>query len=104
MASIRSEIEAATTRGDNASAVTFCLKLWQLQPYNVENAYTLIKNMSVSIPMTLPIEQLKLAFIQAKKTIQLNVKPIELPFWYQSYTNVITRTLSANNKTEKAQA
>lgn len=79
--------EIALEQGDGMAAVQKWFNVWQLKPFNVHNALSLIKSLSLSIPMDIPIEDLTLAYRQAKETVEVRLKQKNAPSWYKSKVN-----------------
>jgi DNA-binding NarL/FixJ family response regulator len=80
---------------DFSGSVTQWLQAWQLKPFDSDVALSLIKGFSLSIPMNIPVDQLKLAYQQAEKTIALKVSKGDLPNWFSSTNNEVKLALLA---------
>lgn len=85
-------------QNESMKAINQWLIIWKLQPFDYENALSLIKGFSQAIPMDKPINQLKLTYQQALETVKAQQDSHTLPTWFAQTNREVNATLNALEK------
>ncbi|MFD2165500.1 response regulator [Thalassotalea euphylliae] len=80
---------------ETMKAVLQWIKIWQIKPFEPDTAFHLIRSLSHSIPMNMPLANVRFMFEQAKKTIELKISEDDIPQWFNGTSNGVEKSFNA---------
>ena len=95
IAQLKNTAIALYDNNEHVSSVNQWLEIWQKSPFEVDTALSIIKGLSSAIPMSVPIENLRVVYQQANETITSRTENNNLPDWFITTNKEVSNSFTA---------